>query len=115
MSFLDVHGVPAEHGYEYRNGWLGTAEQAQSAQSVYRFSTSSHAGLGDQLPARIRDALQRLLSVVERALERAILRADDVEAILGTVDFGRGRRPRVIQRGCLRNFSAERAREPLSG
>lgn len=53
VSFLDVHGVPAEHGYEYRNPWMGTAENAQSAQSVYRFSTSSRAGLGDQLPAGV--------------------------------------------------------------
>jgi hypothetical protein len=53
VSFLDVHGVPAEHGYEYRNSWMGTAESPQSALSVYRFSTSSHAGLGDQLPAGI--------------------------------------------------------------
>ncbi|HEY6482038.1 MAG TPA: DUF4139 domain-containing protein [Steroidobacteraceae bacterium] len=53
VSFLDVHGVPAEHGYEFRNHWLGTTESAQSARSVYRFSTSAHAGLGDQLPAGI--------------------------------------------------------------
>jgi len=51
VSFLDVHGVPAEHGYEFRNPWLGTREKPQSAQSVYRFSTSAKAGLGDQLPA----------------------------------------------------------------
>jgi hypothetical protein len=51
VSFLDVHGVPAEHGYEFRNHWLGTAEQPLSAQTVYSFSTSTHAGLGDQLPA----------------------------------------------------------------
>jgi hypothetical protein len=53
VSFLDVHGVPAEHGYEYRNRWLGTAETPQSAKSVYSFSTSAHAGLGDQLPAGV--------------------------------------------------------------
>ena len=53
VSFLDVHGVPAEHGYEFRNRWLGTADAAQSAQTVYSFSTSAHAGLGDQLPAGI--------------------------------------------------------------
>lgn len=53
VSFLEVHGVPAEHGYEFRNHWLGTSETAQSAQSVYRFSTSAHAGLGDQLPAGV--------------------------------------------------------------
>jgi hypothetical protein len=51
VSFLDVHGVPAEHGYEYRNAWLQTADTPLSAKSVYRFSTSAHAGLGDQLPA----------------------------------------------------------------
>jgi hypothetical protein len=51
VSFLDVHGVPAEHGYEFRNAWLGTSEAPLSAKSVYKFSTSAHAGLGDQLPA----------------------------------------------------------------
>src|ERR1700683_300180 len=53
VSFLDVHSVPAEHGYEFRNRWLGTAETPQSAQSIYSFSSSAHAGLGDQLPAGI--------------------------------------------------------------
>jgi len=53
VSFLDVHAVPAEHGYEYRNRWLGTADMAQSARSIYSFSTSAHAGLGDQLPAGV--------------------------------------------------------------
>jgi hypothetical protein len=53
VSFLDVHGVPAEHGYEFRNHWLGTSETPQSAKSVYSFSTSAHAGLGDQLPAGV--------------------------------------------------------------
>ncbi|HEX3912156.1 MAG TPA: DUF4139 domain-containing protein [Steroidobacteraceae bacterium] len=53
VSFLDVRGVPAEHGYEFRNRWLGTAETPVSAQSIYSFSTSAHAGLGDQLPAGI--------------------------------------------------------------
>lgn len=53
VSFLDVHDVPAEHGYEFRNRWLGTAETPQSAQSIYSFSSSAHAGLGDQLPAGV--------------------------------------------------------------
>ncbi len=53
VSFLEVHGVPAEHGYEFHNAWLGTASQPQSAKTVYRFSTSAHAGLGDQLPAGV--------------------------------------------------------------
>jgi hypothetical protein len=53
VSFLDVHGVPAEHGYEFHNYWLGTQEEAQSAKTVYRFSTGSAKGLGDQLPAGV--------------------------------------------------------------
>jgi hypothetical protein len=53
VSFLDVHSVPAQHGYEYRNGWLATQDTPQSAKTVYSFSTGSHAGLGDQLPAGI--------------------------------------------------------------
>jgi hypothetical protein len=53
VSFLDVHGVPAAHGYEFRNYWLGTQEEAQSAKTVYRFSTGSEKGLGDQLPAGV--------------------------------------------------------------
>ncbi len=53
VSFLDVHGVPAEHGYEFRNAWLGTLNDPQSAKTVYRFSTGSAKGLGDQLPAGV--------------------------------------------------------------
>jgi hypothetical protein len=53
VSFLDVHSVPAQHGYEYRNDWLATEEMPRSAKTVYSFSTGSHAGLGDQLPAGI--------------------------------------------------------------
>jgi len=53
VSFLDVHGVTAEHGYEYRNDWMGTQEEPQSAKTVYKFSTGSAKGLGDQLPAGI--------------------------------------------------------------
>lgn len=53
VSFLDVHGVPAEHGYEFRNEWLGSSNTPVSAKTVYQFSTSAHSGLGDQLPAGI--------------------------------------------------------------
>jgi hypothetical protein len=53
VSFLDVHGAPARHGYEYRLGWMQTIEEPQSAASVYQFSNSAKAGLGDQLPAGI--------------------------------------------------------------
>ncbi len=53
LSFLDVHGVPAEHAYEFQNQWLGSSNTPLSAKTVYRFSTSAHSGLGDQLPAGI--------------------------------------------------------------
>lgn len=53
VSFLDVRGVPAEHGYEYRSAWLQTSEQPQSARTIYSFSTGAKAGLGDQLPAGV--------------------------------------------------------------
>jgi hypothetical protein len=53
VSFLDVHGVPAEHGYEYRNDWMQTAANPESAKVTYRFTNSSHAGIGDQLPAGV--------------------------------------------------------------
>ncbi|MEO6359085.1 MAG: DUF4139 domain-containing protein [Sphingomicrobium sp.] len=51
VSFLDVQGAPAQRGYEYRNGWLSTADQPISVNSVLRFSSSRNAGLGDALPA----------------------------------------------------------------
>lgn len=51
VSFLDVAGAPAARGYEFRNDWLGTQDEAQSAATVFRFSTSRAGGLGDALPA----------------------------------------------------------------
>jgi len=51
VSFLDVHNTPAMRAYEYRNAWLGTTEQPQSANTVLRFSSSRDQGLGDALPA----------------------------------------------------------------
>ncbi|HEX7875185.1 MAG TPA: DUF4139 domain-containing protein [Sphingobium sp.] len=51
VSFLDVQGVPAKASYAFRNGWLGTADEPQSAKSVVTFSTSRAGGLGDALPA----------------------------------------------------------------
>jgi hypothetical protein len=50
VSFLDVKSAPARNVYEYNNGWLATNEAA-SASSVLKFSTSKGGGLGDQLPA----------------------------------------------------------------
>jgi hypothetical protein len=51
VSFLDVSGTPAARAYEFRNPWLGTQDQAQSANTVLRFSSSREQGLGDALPA----------------------------------------------------------------
>ena len=51
VSFLDASGVPARKGYEFRNGWMGSSDEAQSAASVLKFSTSKAGGIGDALPA----------------------------------------------------------------
>ncbi|RVT38900.1 DUF4139 domain-containing protein [Sphingobium algorifonticola] len=53
VSFLDVQAVPAKAGYAFRNAWLGSFEEPQSARSIVTFSTSGKdgAGLGDALPA----------------------------------------------------------------
>jgi len=51
VSFLDVKSTPAVRGYEFRNGWLSTADQALSVNSVLRFSSARGGGLGDALPA----------------------------------------------------------------
>ena len=51
VSFLDVHGTPAQRGYLFTNPWLGTASEPRSAATVLTFSTASDQGLGDALPA----------------------------------------------------------------
>lgn len=51
VSFLDVTGAAATRGYEYRNGWLASAGQPVSADTVLRFSSGRAEGLGDALPA----------------------------------------------------------------
>jgi hypothetical protein len=53
VSFLDVVGAPGRRAYEYRNPWLGTLEEARSADTVLKFSTSRERGLGDALPAGV--------------------------------------------------------------
>lgn len=50
VSFLDVKAAPARSTYEFNNGWLASND-AVSAASVLKFSTSRGGGLGDQLPA----------------------------------------------------------------
>ena len=51
VSFLDVHGTPAQRAYVFYNPWLGTQTEPRSATTVLRFSTSRDQGLGDALPA----------------------------------------------------------------
>ncbi|RYD98981.1 MAG: DUF4139 domain-containing protein, partial [Sphingomonadales bacterium] len=51
VSFLDVSGSPAAKAYYYRNDWLGRSDEARSADTVLRFSSSREGGLGDALPA----------------------------------------------------------------
>lgn len=51
VSFLDVTGAAAARAYEYRNGWLGTTEEAASVDTVLKFSNARQGGLGDALPA----------------------------------------------------------------
>jgi hypothetical protein len=53
VSFLDVAGAAASKGYEFRNDWMATANEAQSADTVLKFSSSKDGGLGDALPAGI--------------------------------------------------------------
>lgn len=51
VSFLDASGVPAERGYEFRNGWMESKGEAESAASVLKFSNARAAGIGAALPA----------------------------------------------------------------
>lgn len=51
VAFLNVGGVPARRGYQFRTGWLSTSEQPISAASVLSFSSARADGLGDALPA----------------------------------------------------------------
>lgn len=51
VSFLDVAAAPASKAYHFRNGWLQGQTEAQSADTVLRFSSARESGLGDALPA----------------------------------------------------------------
>ncbi|HEY0132195.1 MAG TPA: DUF4139 domain-containing protein [Allosphingosinicella sp.] len=51
VSFLDVSGAAGRRAYVFRNSWLGTLDQAASADTVLQFSSSRNQGLGDALPA----------------------------------------------------------------
>ncbi len=53
VSFLDVQGAPASHGYEIQLGWLQNSTVPLNVPTNYQFSTSAKGGLGDQLPAGI--------------------------------------------------------------
>ena len=51
VSFLDVSGVPARKGYEYRSDWLSNQTEARSAASILKFSNARASGIGSALPA----------------------------------------------------------------
>jgi hypothetical protein len=51
VSFLDVSGVPASKGYEYRSSWLSNQTEASSAASILKFSNARAGGIGAALPA----------------------------------------------------------------
>ncbi len=51
VSFLDVIGAAAAKGYEFRNEWLGSADDTVSAASILKFSNARAGGIGDALPA----------------------------------------------------------------
>ncbi|MBA4774018.1 MAG: DUF4139 domain-containing protein [Sphingomonas sp.] len=74
VSFLSVGGVPARKIYQFRNGWLGASEEAQSAETAYRFSSARDGGLGDALPAGtvrlyVRDAKGQPQFIGENAID----------------------------------------------
>ncbi len=51
VSFLNAEGVPARKGYEFRNGWMTSTSEPQSASSVLKFSNAKAQGIGEALPA----------------------------------------------------------------
>ncbi|WP_084455481.1 DUF4139 domain-containing protein [Novosphingobium rosa] len=51
IGFLDVKGAQAERAYVFTNGWQGSQDEAQSATTQLRFTSSREGGLGDALPA----------------------------------------------------------------
>ena len=53
VSFLDVHGAPAVHGYEAVFDWMQNSTTPLNVATNYQFSSSAQGGLGDQLPAGI--------------------------------------------------------------
>ncbi len=51
VSFLNVLGANATKGYEFRNSWLGSSDDPESAASILKFSNARAGGIGDALPA----------------------------------------------------------------
>ena len=60
-SLIESHGVPAEHGYEYRNAWMASSNMPQSASVVYRFALAE----ANQALARLRDGALSGAAVLE--------------------------------------------------
>ena len=60
VSFLDVAGAPAARGYQYTNGWrYENKDEAESVQTILKFSTSREGGVGDALPGGVIRVYQR--------------------------------------------------------
>ena len=81
VSFLDVAGAPGRRAYEYRNEWLGTRDQPESADTVLRFSSSRGGGLSDALPAGIvrvymKDARGQAQFVGEKRIDHTPMGSD---------------------------------------
>lgn len=81
VSFLDVAGTPARRAYFFANPWLGTLNEAHSADTVLQFSSSREGGLGDALPAGIvrvymRDASGQPQFIGENAIQHTPMGSD---------------------------------------
>ncbi len=81
VGFLDVAGAAGRRAYEYRNDWLGTRSDPESADSILKFSSSRDSGLGDALPAGIvrvymKDARGQAQFVGENAIDHTPMGSD---------------------------------------
>ncbi|RHW16270.1 DUF4139 domain-containing protein [Sphingomonas gilva] len=81
VSFLDVAGAPARRAYFFANPWLGTLNEARSADTVIEFSSSRTGGLGDALPAGIvrvymRDASGQPQFIGENSIQHTPMGSD---------------------------------------
>ncbi|HEY1603966.1 MAG TPA: DUF4139 domain-containing protein [Allosphingosinicella sp.] len=119
VSFLDARGAAAAKAYEYRVGWLATADEAASADTVLKFSNGSGGGLGDQLPAGtvrvyVKDARGAPQFIGESAIPHTPMGSSI--AIRTGAAFDVKVRPEVVKRDKIESDEWERtARYRISG